>query len=114
METQKAKKTAATTATKMARKMVLKFKYEDFLNNDIPNLMINISSYSDDHGVGCNICTTYKRFCIAALKKKWQPEFKNVDEIIQKLKKRDIKWCTLSKISSAEGHLLMYVIEKDD
>ena len=72
METQKAKKTAATTATtatKMARKMVLKFKYEDFLNNDIPNLMINISSYSDDHGVGCNICTTYKRFCIAALKK---------------------------------------------
>ena len=51
METQKAKKTAATTATtaatatKMARKMVLKFKYEDFLNNDIPNLMINIWSY---------------------------------------------------------------------
>ena len=69
METQKAKKTAATTATKMARKMVLKFKYEDFLNNDIPNLMINIWSYSDDHGVGCNICTTCKKFCIRALKK---------------------------------------------
>ena len=117
METQKAKKTAATTATtatKMARKMVLKFKYEDFLNNDIPNLMINIWSYSDDHGVVCNICTTYKKVLHRSIKKKWQPELKNVDEIIQKLKKRDTKWCNLSKISSAEGHLLMYVIEKDD
>ena len=27
---------------KMIRKMVLKFKYENFLNEDIPNLMINI------------------------------------------------------------------------
>ena len=53
--------------------MVLKFKYEDFLNNDIPNLMINIWSYSDDHGVGCNICTTYKKFCIEALKRNDNP-----------------------------------------
>ena len=32
--------------------MTLKSKYEDFLNEDIPNLMINIWSYSDEHGVG--------------------------------------------------------------
>ena len=49
--------------------MTLKFKYEDFLMEDIPNLMINIWSYSDDHGVWCIVCTTYKIFCIDALKK---------------------------------------------
>ena len=47
----------------------LKFRYEDFLLEDIPNLMINIWSYSDEHGTGCTMCTTYKNFCIDALKK---------------------------------------------
>lgn len=59
----------------------LKFKFEDFLTEDIPNLMINIWCYSDDHGVGCTMCTTYKKMCIDALKK----NYKNVDYIIQKL-----------------------------
>ena len=49
--------------------MQLKFKYEDFLQEDIPNLMINVWSYSDEHGTGCTICTRYKRVCIDALKK---------------------------------------------
>ena len=48
----------------------LKFRYEDFLLEDIPNLMINIWSYSDEHGTGCTMCTTYKKFCIDAFKKK--------------------------------------------
>ena len=47
----------------------LKFRYEDFVMEDIPNLMINIWSYSDEHGTGCDICTTYKKMCIQALKK---------------------------------------------
>ena len=64
--------------------MTLKFKYEDFLMEDIPNLMINIWSYSDDHGVGCTMCTTYKKFCIYALKKKWDnKKYKDVNEIIK-------------------------------
>ena len=98
----------------MARKMVLKFKHEDFLNDDIPNLMINICCYSDEHGVGCTICTRYKKFCIDALKKKWQPNYKNVDEIIQKLKKRDCDWYNLSLISTANRHILMDYIKKDN
>ena len=49
--------------------MQLKFKYEDFLQEDIPNLMINVWSYSDEHGMGCTICTRYKRVCTDALKK---------------------------------------------
>ena len=61
--------------------MILKFKYKDFLEDDILNLMINIWYYSDEHGVGCKICTTYKKMCIDALKK----NYKNVDYIIQKL-----------------------------
>ena len=48
--------------------MALKFKYEDFLKQDIPNLMINIWSYSEEHGMGCTICTKYKKMCINALK----------------------------------------------
>lgn len=47
----------------------LKFKSEDFLQEDIPNLMINIWSYSDYHGVGCTMCTAYKKIGIDALKK---------------------------------------------
>ena len=94
--------------------MTLKFKYEDFLMEDIPNLMINIWSYSDDHGVGCIVCTTYKKFCIDALKKKWDnKKYKDVNEIIQKLKKRDKNWFNLSKLSSVDRHFLYYLIEKD-
>ena len=48
----------------------LKFRYEDFLMDDIPNLMINIWSYSDHHGTGCTTCTEYKKMCIDTLKKK--------------------------------------------
>ena len=33
----------------------LKFTYEDFLKQDIPNLMINIWSYSDHHGKYCMV-----------------------------------------------------------
>ena len=49
-----------------------------------------------------------------ALKKKWQPNYKNVDEIIQKLKKRDCDWYNLSLISSANRHILMDYIKKDN
>ena len=96
MEKKKVKKsfkttaiTATTATTKIAqKKLELKYKYEDLFQLDIPNLMLNIWCYSDEHGVGCNICTAYKSYCVKALKTKWDNEqFKNVDEIIQKLKK---------------------------
>ena len=38
----------ASVVTKYAPK--LKFQYQDFEIMNIPNLMINIWSYSDDHG----------------------------------------------------------------
>ena len=62
--------TATTATTKMAqKKLELKYKYEDLFQLDIPNLMLNIWCYSDEHEVGCNICTTYKSYCVKALKK---------------------------------------------
>ena len=64
----------------------LKFRYEDFLMDDIPNLMINIWSYSDHHGTGCTTCTQYKKMCIDALKKKWEPYY--IDINIETKKKR--------------------------
>ena len=69
--------------------MTLKFKYEDFLMEDIPNLMINIWSYSDDHGVWCIVCTTYKKFCIDALKKKngTTKSIKTLTKLYKNLKK---------------------------
>ena len=94
--------------------MILKFKYKDFLEDDILNLMINIWYYSDEHGVGCKICTTYKKMCIDALKKKWEKNYKSVDYIIQKLLKRDVKSFNLSEISSADRHFLLHLIQKDD
>ena len=61
------KKKMASVVTKYAPK--LKFQYQDFEIMNIPNLMINIWSYSDDHGRYCNICRTYKNWCIKVLKK---------------------------------------------
>ena len=90
----------------------LKFRYEDFVTEDIPNLMINIWWYSDEHGTGCDICTTYKKMCVQALKKKWSDSYKDVNEVIQKLKKRDKQWCNISRISSAERHYLYWIITK--
>ena len=49
-----------------------KFRYEDFVMEDIPNLMIDIWWYSDEHGTGCDTCTTYKKMCVQALKKKME------------------------------------------
>ena len=46
----------------MARKMVLKFKHEDFLNDDIPNLMINIWCCSDEQGLGAPFAPDIKNF----------------------------------------------------
>ena len=60
---------------KMAeKKLALKYKYEDLFQLDIPNLMLNIWCYSDEHGVGCSIWTTYKKYCINALKKNGTPK----------------------------------------
>ena len=53
----------------------LKFQYQNFEIMDIPGLIINIWSYSHDHGQYCNICCTYKNWCIKALKKKWLKQY---------------------------------------
>ena len=45
-------------------------------------------------------------------KKKWSDSYKDVNEIIQKLKKRDKQWCNISQISSAEQHYLYGIITK--
>ena len=99
---------------KMAeKKLALKYKYEDLFQLDIPNLMLNIWCYSDEHGLGCSLCTTYKKYCINALKKKWDTKkSKNVADIIQKLKKRDQKWFNLSRVSSADRYILLELIKK--
>ena len=42
-------------------KVELKFKYEDFDEKDIANLMVNIWHYSDMHQEKyCVICSTYR------------------------------------------------------
>ena len=97
----------------MTSKMVeLKFKYEDFLQEDICNLMINIWSYSDEHGTGCNICTHYKKMNIDALRKKWSNDYIDFNFVINKLKKRDTEWYDLNRVSTADRFCLMPLIKK--
>ena len=67
----------------------LKFTYEDFKNQDVANLMKNIWSYSSMHGKGCKICTTYRNWCIKALKKKkWHKLYVDLDYVVEKLQTR--------------------------
>ena len=42
-------------------------------------------------GWGAQFPPDIKKICIDALKKRWQPNYKDVNDIIQKLKKRDTK-----------------------
>ena len=51
-------------------KVELRFKYEDFDEIDIADLMANIWHYSDMHQEKyCVICSIYRNWCIIALKK---------------------------------------------
>ena len=80
----------------------LKFQYQNFEIMDIPGLIINIWSYSHDHGQYCNICCTYKNWCIKALKKM----VKTIYFVVRKLCQRDEKWCNISRISPADSMYL--------
>ena len=52
-------------------KVELRFKYKDFDEMDIANLMVNICHYSNlNQEKYCVICSTYRNWCITALKKK--------------------------------------------
>ena len=89
----------------------LKFTYEDFKNQDVANLMKNIWSYSSVHGKGCKICTTYRNWCIKALKK-WHELYVDVDCVVEKLYKQDAKWCNIANLSSNNSLFLYSVISK--
>ena len=101
-----AQKKAVTDTKNMPSSRNLRFRYEDILLQDIPALMLNIWSYSDEHGTGCTICTKYKKFCIKAFQKNWEKDYIDIDVVKERLKKRDSEWCNLSRISPWHRHVL--------
>ena len=48
----------------------LKFSLNDFKELDLPDLLINISCYSEGEAENSLICKQYKEYCIIAARKK--------------------------------------------
>ena len=56
----------------------------------------------------CQICIQYEKWCIEALQSMWQPEFYNLDFLIEQIRAQNVKFCNFDKYSSQDRHLIYY------
>ena len=62
----------------------MKFSKSDFLNLDLPDLLLNIWCYADD--LNDQRINLYCKWCVEAAEKQWQPDFLDFQYVIQNLK----------------------------
>ena len=67
----------------MSSNSELKFSLDTFRQHDLPNLIINIWSYSNCNLENCLICEQYKKFCLIAAKEKWCRFYHDFDEVVK-------------------------------
>ena len=68
----------------------LKFSLNSFKQHDLPNLLINIWSYSQCNINNCSIYEHYKKFCIVDAKEKWSGFYHDFDQVINAIETN--KW----------------------
>ena len=79
----------------------MKFSLADFRELDLPNLLINIWTFSDYTHKNCFACNQYCQWCIVAASEKWSPDFKDFDYVINNIKIQNVSWFDVGKLSSA-------------
>ena len=90
----------------------MNFSLADFRALDLPNLLINIWSFSDYAHKNCLICNQYQPWCIEAAGEKWSLNFKDFDYVINNIKIQNISWFDVGKLSSASKDAICDVICK--
>ena len=90
----------------------MKFKFDDFKELDIPNLMINVWSYSETikNKKGCVVSEKYRSWCIRALHEKWLDSYIDINFVVYELISLDEKWFDCGKVSHANSLFLYKVI----
>ena len=82
----------------------MKFSKNDFLELDLPYLLINIWSYSEY--LTDSVLNQYCQWCVEVAKEQWQPSFKNINN----LRKRNKKFYDFEKIISADKNMIYRLI----
>ena len=72
--------------------LVMRFRYEDFQQKNITQLMKCIWIYSDSHGKRCKVCRTYRLWAISTMKEKWLSYYIDFETTVQKLIARDLQY----------------------
>ena len=86
----------------------MKFSKNDFENLDLRDLLINIWNYSEY--LKDPVLNQYCQWCVEVAKERWQPSFKNLQIIINNLRKKNKKFCDFGKISSAGKNIIYRLI----
>ena len=77
---------------------------------DLPNLLINIWSYTDY--LHDPIVKQYEKWCAVAAKLKWRYHYLDFDYVISNLKRKKKKFYDFGKISSADRNVIYRIIHK--
>ena len=88
-------------------------KYFDFKELDLPDLLIDIWSYSDVN-YNFSILKQYKKWCIQIAKSKWRNEkYMDFDFVIKAIEEHNTKFIDFSRISSANKAKIYRLMLKD-
>ena len=90
----------------MSSSSELKFSLDTFRQHDLPNLIINIWSYSNCSLKKCVICEQYKKFCLIAAKEKWCGFYHDFDEVVKAIESG--KWIHKVQNVSTEHKDIIY------
>ena len=89
----------------------MKFSKSDFLNLDLPDLLLNIWCYAADY-LNDQIINQYCKWCAEAAEEQWQPDFLDFQYVIQDLKNKNKKFYNFGRICLADKNVIYRLITK--
>ena len=92
----------------------LKFNLDSFRRLAAPDLIFNIWAYNNEpvHQPGCLACKTYCKYCIQALREKWEEDWGDFEFTVGKFKTCDKSFLDIGQFSSANMHLIIDFLKK--
>ena len=75
------------------------FKQQGFEQKDIPELIKDVWTYSDNHGKKCYVCSRYREWAIEALRTKWKKDYVDIEMVSHCLYIRKTHWLKNTMIS---------------
>ena len=95
------KKKRKKMTNSLSKEMKLKLSIEDFREQDVPEIIINLSTYNcvTEHHP-CYASETYDGFCERIMKEKWRSEWRDFNYVIEKIKKCEKNFIDISNFSN--------------